>query len=321
MSDLQPPDVTPEYLKFSPYLPGQPLAVLCSDLHLRETAPSSRAEKDWYAVMEAQLASLAHAAEALEVPIICAGDVFDKWNPSASLVRFAMEFLPQMYAIPGQHDLRYHDYTQRYEGAYGCLVAANIIRDLYPNAWATISGGNQLSVWAMPWGRWEPPTTPAPMDTLGLGVLHKYAWCNEANKHPMADETSKIEKVYPNMDALLIGDNHVSWSLKNVLNHGGFIAQNSDQKQHIPKFGVLFATDEGAVIRTYPYNTPEPQWVETWQPQSSDQKIAGEVITELENLEQTGDSFMDRLKARVETVENPAVRSKLTTILHDLQNL
>lgn len=32
-----------------------PLAILCSDLHLRETVPRSRAEPDWYEVMESQL--------------------------------------------------------------------------------------------------------------------------------------------------------------------------------------------------------------------------------------------------------------------------
>lgn len=292
-----------------------PLAVLCSDLHLRETVPRSRAEPDWYEVMAKQLDILRISAISLEVPIICAGDVFDKWNPSAELVNFAIKHLPRMYAIPGQHDLRYHAYSERDRGAYGALCAAGNIIDLPANEWRRIPGylgsGPSLNVWAMPWGQYEFPTSRENLD-FTLGVLHQYRWSNANNKHPMAEDSSKLESLFPGLDALLIGDNHIPWELPGILNHGGFIPQNSDQKDHRPGYGVLYADRH---IERIPYDTylPAPQWVEEWVPEAP-QAVADGLIRELESLENTGDSFVGRLRMAVESESDSTVREKLREI-------
>ena len=295
-----------------------PLAILCSDLHLRETVPRSRAEPDWYEVMANQLNALRITAISLEVPIICAGDVFDKWNPSAELVNFAIKHLPKMYAIPGQHDLRYHAYSERDRGAYGALCAAFKIVDLPANEWRLIPSYRDrpdidLWVWPMPWGHYEMPTKFELGDSLGsvtLGVLHQYRWSNANNKHPMAEDSSKLESLFPGLDALLIGDNHISWELPGILNHGGFIAQNSDQKNHRPCYGVLYA--DGHIERK-PYDTPAPQWVEEWVPEAP-QAVADGLIRELESLENTGDSFVERLRMAVESESDSTVKDKLREI-------
>ena len=297
-----------------PNLQTTPLAVLCSDLHLRETVPRSRAEPDWYEVMERQLNCLWSYALELEVPIICAGDVFDKWNPSAELVNFAISKLPKMYAIPGQHDLRCHQYEERTRGAYGALCKAGKIVDLPANEWYRIPGYSEfdrpdLYVWAMPWGQYEIPSDRENRDVT-LGVLHQYRWSNANNKHPMAEDSSKLESLFPGLDALLIGDNHIPWELPGILNHGGFIAQNSDQKNHRPHYGVLYA--DGHIERK-PYDTPAPQWVEHWVPEAP-QAVADGLIRELESLENTGDSFVERLRMAVESESDSTVKDKLRDI-------
>ncbi len=299
-----------------------PLAVLCSDLHLRETAPSARAEKDWYEVMENHLNALGDAAYRCgNVPIICAGDVFDRWNPSSELVRFAIQHLPEMWAIPGQHDLRYHDYESRLRGAYGCLVAAGVIYDLPAGTW---DGGRDLQVWAMPWGRWEPPTEAEknpfngielPFNGIKLGVLHKYAWSNQFNCHAKAEESSRFERLYPNLDAMIIGDNHIPWMLPNVMNHGGFIPQNADQKSLVPHYGLLMS--DGTIER-HPYDVPEPVWLESWQPQVEDAKVASEVIQELQGLQLSGDSFLENLERSVDGV-SPSTAVILRQMITDLK--
>ena len=293
-----------------------PLAVLCSDLHLRETAPSARAEKDWYEVMENHLNALEDASRRWSTPIICAGDVFDRWNPSSELVRFAIQKLPLMAAIPGQHDLRYHDYESRLRGAYGCLVAADILFDLPAMEWTSI-GVRELQVWAMPWGRWEPPTEAEnhPFDGIKLGVLHKYAWSNQFNCHAKAEESSRFERLYPNLDAMIIGDNHIPWMLPNVMNHGGFIPQNADQKSLVPHYGLLMS--DGTIER-HPYDVPEPVWLESWQPQVEDAKVASEVIQELQDLQLSGDSFLENLERSVDGV-SPSTAVILRQMITDLK--
>ena len=288
------------------------LAILCSDLHLRETAPSARAEKDWYEVMENHLNALGKASSRWGVPIVCAGDVFDRWNPSSELVRFAIQKLPPLNAIPGQHDLRYHDYESRLRGVYGCLVAAGTILDLPAGEWF---GWHGLQIWAMPWGRWEPPTSRHHFDGIGLGVLHKYAWSNQFNCHAKAEESSRFERLYPNLDAMIIGDNHIPWMLPNVMNHGGFIPQNADQKSLVPHYGVLMS--DGS-IEKHPYDVPDPIWLESWQPQVEESKIASEVIQELQELQLSGNSFLESLERAVDTA-SPAVQANLRRMIADLK--
>jgi|694.fasta_scaffold01606_16 hypothetical protein len=290
------------------------LAILCSDLHLRETAPSARAEKDWYEVMENHLNALGKASSRWGVPIVCAGDVFDRWNPSSELVRFAIQKLPPLNAIPGQHDLRYHDYESRLRGAYGCLVAAEILWDIPVGRWDGVPA-EMVQVWAMPWGRWEPPTKAENFYGIKLGVLHKYAWSNQFNCHAKADESSRFERLYPNLDAMIIGDNHIPWMLPNVMNHGGFIPQNADQKSLVPHYGVLMS--DGS-IEKHPYDVPEPIWLESWQPQVEESKIASEVIQELQDLQHTGDSFLETLERSVDAAP-PRTAHILRQMLADLK--
>lgn len=293
----------------------RPIAILCSDLHLRETTPRARAESDWYDVMEAQLSDLEATANCYEVPIVCAGDVFDKWNPSAELVNFAIAKLPRLYAIPGQHDLRYHSYEERHRGAYGALCKSGNIVDLPAGKYyhGVLGGGQYLRLWAMPWGKYDLPDTNQPKNSgdIHLGVLHQYRWSNANNKHAMAEDSSKLESLFPGLDALLIGDNHIPWELPGILNHGGFIAQNADQKDYRPHYGVLYA--DGHIERK-PYDTPAPQWVEEWSPTTAPGAIASDLIRELESLENTGETFGDRLRMAVEAQRDSTVKAKLREI-------
>lgn len=300
------------------YLQTTPLAILCSDLHLRETTPRARAESDWYEVMAAQLSSLWEVHAELDVPIICAGDVFDKWNPSSKLVSFAITHLPPMYAITGQHDLEGHRLDRRFFGAYGALCKALKITDIPANEWFAIpskrSRIRHLWVWAMPWGAYGMPTEldhSRSGHAVKLGVLHQYRWSNPTNKYAMAEDSSKLESLFPGLDALLIGDNHIPWELPGILNHGGFIAQNADQKDYQPHYGVLYA--DGHIERK-PYNTPAPQWLDAGI-ELPKEKIAGEVIEQLNQLQGSGDSFADRLKQVIQNTVKQEVKKELESIL------
>jgi len=83
-------------------------AILCSDLHLREDTPICRTD-DYKAAQAKKVEWLQHLADTHCCPILCAGDVFDNWNISAEMATWAIENMPTMYAIPGQHDLPSHN--------------------------------------------------------------------------------------------------------------------------------------------------------------------------------------------------------------------
>ena len=105
------------------------IAILCSDLHLSLTKPACRADKDWMEVQAHYLKQLEDTAGNL--PIFCAGDIFDRWNAPPELINFALRNLPDdMLCVPGQHDLPNHRLDEKHRSGYGVLSNAGKIEDL-----------------------------------------------------------------------------------------------------------------------------------------------------------------------------------------------
>ncbi len=279
-----------------PIMQPSPVAVLCSDLHLRHTVPSGRAESNWYDVMFPYLKNLREVSYRYGIPIICAGDVFDRWNPPAELVSWAIDHLPEMYAIPGQHDLNGHDYERRMDGAYGALVKAGIIHDLIPEAWTVIRGG--LAVWANPWGRYLfPDHGPLTHSEVSLQVIHKYVYTDSSpSKYYGAPEDAEYRACLSAnnklVDYILIGDNHIRWNTLEAGNPGSLIPMKQDQMNHMPAYGLLSSS---GLAEWYEYDVPAPKWQTLRYAASLTEKVADDVIAALGSLETVSESFSDRL--------------------------
>ena len=105
----------------------KPVALVCSDIHLCHTRPTSRsAEPDWYEAMARRLHQVDEIASYQQVPVLCAGDVFDRWNSPPELINFAIKNMPPMWAVPGQHDLPHHRLDEVHRSglwmrAYQCI--------------------------------------------------------------------------------------------------------------------------------------------------------------------------------------------------------
>ena len=84
------------------------IALLCSDIHLSLNSPICRGldRERWFETMAHYLKKLKDIAKDHAVPIVCAGDVFDKWNSPPELINFALKHLPEMYAILPNHNLQ-----------------------------------------------------------------------------------------------------------------------------------------------------------------------------------------------------------------------
>ncbi len=79
-------------------------AIFVSDIHLSAKPPALRhLEPNWFEAMARPIREMRRLAEKLDVPVICGGDIFDFWNPPAELISFAIQELPKLYAVPGQH--------------------------------------------------------------------------------------------------------------------------------------------------------------------------------------------------------------------------
>lgn len=220
----------------------QPIAVLVSDLHLTLKQPACRADKDWRAVQIAYLSQLEAIAD--ECPIICAGDIFDRWNASPELINFALEYLPDgMICVPGQHDLPNHSIGEMGRSGYGVLKWAGKIIDISDRCWNTRAIFALGAGWNQTVKSWVSYTMH--QAALKVAVIHRYCWI-KGSSYPGAPETSNassFKKELEGYNVAIFGDNHQKFITKvgncTVVNCGGFIRRKSDEIDYRPAVGVL----------------------------------------------------------------------------------
>ncbi len=192
------------------------IAILCSDIHLSHKMPRCRQDDDWYGSMGKILDQLVELKEKFECPVLCAGDVFDRWNSPPELINFALDRMPNMIAIPGQHDLPLHRYDLIKQSAYWTLVAAGKIKSLEPDhttGQTEIQGfGNRtFQVTGFPWGFDPNPKKSIYPDLLNIAMVHKYIYADSITKYTHAnsdDHFSKLTESLAGYDVAVFGDNH-----------------------------------------------------------------------------------------------------------------
>jgi len=236
------------------------MAILVSDIHLSINPPVARRDDDWLNAQAYQLSQLRAASIKHKVPVICAGDLFHQWKSPPELINFALEHLPdKMWAIPGQHDLPFHNYGEMDKSAFGTLVKVGKIRLLKPDSENVIYPGKDkplLSAFAFPWGHpLVENDLPTPKDELRLAVVHAYVW-QQGSSYTNASPTQRISalaKQLKGYDVAVFGDNHKGFSAQVgdclVFNHGGFMRRNIDEIDSQPGFGLLMS--DGSVLRQH----------------------------------------------------------------------
>lgn len=202
-----------------------------------------------------QLGAIAY--EAKDVPIICAGDVFDRWNSPPELINFAYKHLPTMYAIPGQHDLPLHRYDDIEKSAYWSLVQMGKIINMRPLKPKLIG---KVMAHPFPWGTEVKPLTYMRDKVVHLAVVHAYCWMGPY-KHQFAEEQFSVpvwDKRLRGYNAAVFGDNHNGFLRDHrdedipILNCGTFMRRRYDERYYQPHVGILYS--DGTIAR-YPLDT------------------------------------------------------------------
>lgn len=235
------------------------VAIACADLHLSLKAPRCRQdEPDWFGAMERTLKQLQHLTGKLGVPILCAGDIFDRWNSPPELINWAMQYLPPMYTIPGQHDLPQHNYNEIDKSAYGTLVRGGVIQDITLNETKWIEhpdSGHPVCVTGFPFGYKIQKPGDAQRKDLTIALIHEYNWFANA-RYPHALKEQRISakrKELMAYDVVIFGDNHKGFCTKvgktTVFNCGTMMRRDADEIDYKPQVGLIYS--DGTVV-TYP---------------------------------------------------------------------
>jgi hypothetical protein len=226
-------------------------------MHLSHTAPLARqGEPDWYMSMWRVLNKLSSTAVIFgdtkfqkgALPVVVAGDIFDRWNAPAELINFACEHMPVIYAVPGQHDLPNHNYADIKRSAYWTLVEAGKIVHLeYGQPRQHFNGRLLISGFA--WGQEIKPykreATRFPQ--ISLAVCHRYIHNGIGTNYMGASgdyRVSKLARKLNGYDAAVFGDNHIGFQFGvgdcNVLNGGTLMRRSSADIDYEPHVGILY---------------------------------------------------------------------------------
>lgn len=304
------------------------VAILCSDIHLSHKPPSARAERgdEWYAAMLRPLDEISNLAETHQCPIICAGDIFDRYNPPPELVNWAYTALPTMYAIPGQHDLRHHQLGDLKSTAYQTLVNSDVIIHLAAKGYVT---DTNVNLFPFSWGSEVQPldrSLPNVPGTLNLAVAHSYIWRAKDGYEGVPQEfhlKSYADKL-KGYDAAVFGDNHISWLSRvancEVYNSGTLLRRKANERSYKPTVGLLH--EDGSIIRHF-LDTSQDRWVnEDEIPKVLMSEVDpnfDEFLAELEGLEHEALDFTGAIRRAIDNDKHvdPEVKQLLLRAIEE----
>jgi len=264
------------------------IALLVSDMHLSHMAPLARSgEPDWYEAMTRPLRELRDlACDVQKLPVLCGGDLFEKWSCPPSLLTFAIEQLPCNFnSVMGQHDLPYHSWEHRKKSAFWTLVEAGIVdlasdwRSDGKTAWRGFQWGEEIE---------SCERELDPDEDVVIAIAHQYVWWGNAKESAIATAENKMRpsaEKYQWYDVVLFGDNHkgfldASTDCK-MFNAGTFMRRHSDEKEYRPMVGILH--EDGTV---------KPHYLDT----SQDDFNSSEDVAEAELVLLNFDAFVEGLQ-------------------------
>lgn len=225
-----------------------PQAIVCADIHWSSSPPPCRAaEKDWLAAQETYWGQLRDLQNDLSgVPILIAGDLFDKWNSPIHLVNCVLRWTQGMrlYAIPGNHDEPNHRYQDLSYSAYWNLVEAGRLVNLTPGGTHSLGC---LNIHPYPCGFEVLPPNETNSLMIQVAIIHDYIWSAKtghkgASPKQRCGEWAKKLKGY---DVAVFGDNHSGALLRyeglSILNCGTFMRRTADEENYHPRVGIIYS--------------------------------------------------------------------------------
>ncbi len=229
-------------------------AILTADWHLSLNPPTARSvETDWLAVQANYLRQITDLAKRYECVVTASGDLFDRHNSYPAVINMALANMPQVYAVPGNHDLPNHVYEDVHRSAYQTLVEAGKLIDLKPGEPISV---NNLRLHGFPFDSAVKSFDNPHNLALEVAVIHAYCWYDR-KKYPDAPEThhaSKWTKKLKGYDIAVFGDNHIPFEIGSdsqctIFNCGSLQRRRSDERDYRPSVGLLH--DNGRVERHY----------------------------------------------------------------------
>lgn len=219
----------------------KPLFLACADIHLCENAPTFRSEEpDWLAAQARQLEWLHQMVNKYDVPLVIAGDVFDRAQGSTRLVNFIADHIPNALACPGNHDLPYHSLDRIDLSSYGSLLRMGKLEGVRGVKHMNIHG-TSVAFTLFPFGE---PLHPCETEAdVNVAVIHHFVWVGESTMAKIMPDCC-LDDLLAQMqgfDYYIFGDNHEPFFVDNVINCGSFFRRKKGDETYQPTVPLVYA--------------------------------------------------------------------------------
>lgn len=244
-----------------------------------------------------------HEWEEEMVPILCAGDIFDRWNATPELINFALKHLPDgMICVPGQHDLPNHRLDLMHRSGYGVLAQTGKIVDITDGVdW----GVDIMSVTGFGWEQPIKPFTGETKKQIKVALIHKYMWSMPGTGYPGAPEEARLsafKKQLRGYDIAVVGDNHTYFTDLagecRVFNCGGFIRRKSDELDRRPCVGLLY---DNGLVKAHLLDTSADKFHQDAKKREEAPVNMKEFLDSLEGLGEQGLDFREAVRQHLQS--------------------
>jgi len=308
-----------------PVYPVVPVAIFLADIHLSHTPPVCRqSEPSWYEAQKRVLLQVRNLADTLRVPVICCGDIFDIPISPPELVNFALEYLPTLYSVAGNHDLPNHSYAQIHRSSFHTLVLSGRVIPLHFGQPVEIPGAHPLRLWGFPWRQDPEPLTGGVSLLQEVAVVHRYTWTRTAGYStgykdaPESHSLDALRSMVQGYNAVFVGDNHIPFAARKkvppVVNCGSLMRLAVDQKDHEPRVWIYHSDDS-----IEPHYLDCSRDVLTEDHRKPKKVLGGEIDLCLETLKRAPDappSYQEAVRQRLRIQpEDPRVEEILLTAI------
>ena len=239
--------------------------------------------------------------------MLVAGDVFHRsadFEAVFDLMTFLLERKAKLYAVRGQHDMKYHNESLA-ETGFNLLAHIGLIVPLDDTP-VEIDG---LKVCGYGWGR-EIPECGGDVLIAHVSVSHGNAVI------PGADTATAFREKAKNFRYVFTGDNHIRFSVKGLYNAGCFHQMSADLIDQEPIAWLVDTREVG--IWDIPYDAPMVNEAYMAHKAKGKAEVAGaEFVTALAEARKRGggNAFLAALKKARPDVEDSAVKELLSEII------